>query len=99
MRNETISLQEGQIASEPFVPPTPSIEALLKESRELQTTTTQLMRESRELQTKLMLQLHINKSQRKRIAAHLPIAIIYRSLSTNERMSCAGPSPARNTMV
>jgi hypothetical protein len=84
MSDETISLQEGQIAGEPFVPPIPSIEVLLKESRELQTTTTQLMRESRELKTKLMLQLHINKSQRKRIAACLPIAIIYRSIFTNE---------------
>ncbi len=99
MRDETVSLQEGQIAIEPFVPPTPSIEVLLRESKELQTTTMQLMRESRELQTKLMLQLHINKSQRKRIVAYLSIAIIYRSKSTNERMSCAGPLPARNTMV
>lgn len=70
MRDETISLQECQVAREPFVPPTPPMEVLLRESKELQATTTQLMRESRELQTKLMLQLHINKSQQKRVVAH-----------------------------
>ena len=49
------------------VAPAMPVEALLRESKQLQVTSLQLIRESKELQTALVLRLHLHKSHQQQL--------------------------------